>query len=305
VTVRRSAPRAIGEGCRAGRQRHVGSPAPWRCRHRRRTGTGPIARRARIGAQPPVESATTSSVRAARSRPRAGWRRAARGHARATEQPAGPRVRHDRPAASQTPGPERSREVTSTVPLPTGRLAQRAQPASVSRPQAAHASEPPSPAGHASTPVSSPEGPRHAADRAADLGPSIASISPDGITGHERDAGRRPAQRRRDSGYAWPRGVNTRTISSSTRDDNVLRRHHRTGPDLMDLQLVQHAGLERPLRGVPAEHVHVAIPGAAFACAIALAIHRSRRSPADSSRPTGRAAGDWAQVGTPCESPPQ
>jgi hypothetical protein len=40
----------------------------------------------------------------------------------------------------------------------------------------------------------------------------------------------------------------------------------------MDLELVQHARLERPLRRVPPSTVTLRSPAAAFACAIALAI---------------------------------
>ena len=40
----------------------------------------------------------------------------------------------------------------------------------------------------------------------------------------------------------------------------------------MDLHLIQHPGLERPLRRVRATHLHVPAGGAAFACAIALSI---------------------------------
>lgn len=42
--------------------------------------------------------------------------------------------------------------------------------------------------------------------------------------------------------------------------------------DLMDLQLVQHTGLERPLRRVRAMYQHVPVPGGGLRLAIALAI---------------------------------
>ena len=56
----------------------------------------------------------------------------------------------------------------------------------------------------------------------------------------------------------------TRTISNSTRDGNTS--NNRQPPteqhrDLVDLQLVQHTGLERPLRRVRAMHQHVPVPG--------------------------------------------
>jgi hypothetical protein len=56
----------------------------------------------------------------------------------------------------------------------------------------------------------------------------------------------------------------TRTTSSSTRagstSSNRRARAEEHG-DLMDLQLVEHAGLERPLRRIPAEHNDVALAG--------------------------------------------
>src|ERR1022692_2184652 len=42
--------------------------------------------------------------------------------------------------------------------------------------------------------------------------------------------------------------------------------------DLVDLQLVQHAGLESALRRVRTKHRHVPDPAALLACAIALSI---------------------------------
>ena len=55
----------------------------------------------------------------------------------------------------------------------------------------------------------------------------------------------------------------TRTTSSSTRDGSTSKQAAAGAEqhgDLTDLQLVQHAGLERPLRRVPAEQHDVAIP---------------------------------------------
>jgi hypothetical protein len=56
----------------------------------------------------------------------------------------------------------------------------------------------------------------------------------------------------------------TRTISSSTRDGNTSNSRRPTTEqhrDLVNLQLVQHPGLERPLRRVRAMHHHVPVPG--------------------------------------------
>jgi hypothetical protein len=67
----------------------------------------------------------------------------------------------------------------------------------------------------------------------------------------------------------------TRTISSSD-----ARRQHLEQPtatteqrrDLVKYQLVQHTGLERPLRCVRALHHHVPVPDGGLRLAIALAI---------------------------------
>ena len=91
----------------------------------------------------------------------------------------------------------------------------------------------------------------------------------------------------------------TRTISSSTRDGNTVEQPTATTEqhrDLVDLQLVQHTGLERPLRRVRAVHHHVPVPGGGLRlCHRAGDPVESRTSPTDSSPPSDRAAGDWAR----------
>ena len=68
----------------------------------------------------------------------------------------------------------------------------------------------------------------------------------------------------RGSGYVWPPAYRSRERSPTRRATATARTADATPEQhryLMDLQLVQHTGLERALRGVRAMHRHVPVPG--------------------------------------------